>query len=539
MWQPGWRDLIWDQLDQKWDLIIIGGGITGAGILREATRAGLRALLVEGSDFSSGTSSRSSKLVHGGFRYLKNGQIKMTLISVREREHLLREGRGLIIPLGFLMANFKSDRLPAWLFGVGLTIYDLLALKRGHRYYDSTGILELCPQLNDQEISGGYRYFDAETDDARLVLRVIREAVRQGGSALNYARVEGLIFSRPGKVCGVQLKDMDPDHKGRTAEAESCVVINATGAWADQIRGLTFQKNISQAGRPSPRLRNLRGSHLIFSESKLPLNRAVCILHPEDGRPVFAFPWEGVTLIGTTDVDHGHEVQTDPRISQAEAEYLLVIVSYSFPCLNLSLDDVQGTFSGIRAVIDTGKTDPSKESREHVLWNENGLITVTGGKLTTFRIMAHDTLRAAQKLLPGRPAYSPRLRVLETPPVELMEGTPLDGASRLRLLGRYGADAPEIIAAAQTGELQPIASSPTLWAELRWAAKDEGVIHLDDLLLRRVRLGLLLPQGGIPCLESFRHIVQAELGWHDLRWEQEVQDYIELWERSYSLQLKK
>jgi glycerol-3-phosphate dehydrogenase len=318
------------------------------------------------------------------------------------------------------MANFKSDRLPSWLFGVGLTLYDLLALKRGHRYYDSTGILELCPQLNDREISGGYRYFDAETDDARLVLRVIREAVRDGGSALNYARVEGLIFSKLGKVCGVQIKDMDPDSMGRTAEAKSCVVINATGAWADQLRTLTLQKNISQDGCPSPRLRNLRGSHLIFPESKLPLNRAVCILHPKDGRPVFAFPWESVTIIGTTDVDHGQEVQTDPRISQTEAEYLLEAVTYTFPCLNLSLDDVQGTFSGIRAVVDTGKTDPSKESREHVLWNENGLITVTGGKLTTFRIMAHDTLRAARSYSLATPPLI-KIQSAETPPAGMMK----------------------------------------------------------------------------------------------------------------------
>lgn len=535
MWQPGWRDEIWAQLDQKWDLIVIGGGITGAGILREATRAGLKTLLVEGNDFSSGTSSRSSKLVHGGFRYLKNGQVKLTLISVRERERLLREGRGLVIPLGFLMANFRTDRLPAWLFGVGLTVYDMLALKWSHRYYDSPGIQELCPQLNDRELLGGYRYFDAETDDARLVLRVIREAVRQGGLALNYARVEGMIFSQAGQVCGVQLRDLDPEAAGRTAEARSRVVINATGAWANELRTLALKNNIPRGGQLSPRLRHLRGSHLIFPESKLPLNRAVCLWHPTDGRPVFAFPWEGVTIIGTTDVDHGCEALTDPKISLAEAEYLLAVANYAFPCLNLALDDVQGTFSGIRAVLDTGKADPSKESREHVLWNENGLITVTGGKLTTFRVMAHDTLRAARTLLPGRPVFNPHCTVLETPPADILGEAPLGGAARLRLLGRYGADAPELIAAAPTGELQTIASSPVLWAELRWAARAEGVIHLDDLLLRRVRLGLLLPQGGIPCLDSFRRVIQAGLEWNDLRWEQEVENYSRLWERSYSL----
>ncbi|OGO63849.1 MAG: hypothetical protein A2Z45_01725 [Chloroflexi bacterium RBG_19FT_COMBO_55_16] len=536
MWQPGWRDQIWDQLDQKWDLIVIGGGITGAGILREATRAGIKTLLVEGNDFSSGTSSRSSKLVHGGFRYLKSGQIKLTLISVRERERLLREGRGLVIPLGFLMANFKTDRLPPWLFGVGLTVYDMLALKGGHRYYDSSGIQELCPQLNDQGLLGGYRYFDAETDDARLVLRVIREAVRQGGLALNYARVEGLIHSPSGRVCGVQLRDMDPDAAGRTAEVVSGVVVNATGAWANELRELVAMHKDNPPGvQLSPRLRHLRGSHLIFPESKLPLNRAVCLWHPADGRPVFAFPWEGVTIIGTTDVDHGRVVQTDPKISLPEAEYLLAVVTYAFPGLNLTLDDVQGTYSGIRAVLDTGKADPSKESREHVLWKENGMLTVTGGKLTTFRLMAHDTLRAARAMLPGQPVFDPHFRVLETPPAGILESASLDAAARLRLLGRYGADAPELIAAAEPGELQAIASSPALWAELRWAARAEGVIHLDDLLLRRVRLGLLLPQGGLPCLESVRRIAQRELGWNELRWEQEVENYVRLWQESYSL----
>jgi len=178
MWFKGWREQIWTSFDQKWDVIIIGGGITGAGIFNEAVKLGLRTLLLDKGDFASGTSSRSSKLVHGGFRYLKNAQINVTLQSVRERERLLHEGRGLINKLGFLMPAYKTDRIPTWMLGLGLTVYDLLAGKWSHRYYDPEEIRELCPLLTEIGLKGGYRFFDAQTDDARLVLRIIREAGR-------------------------------------------------------------------------------------------------------------------------------------------------------------------------------------------------------------------------------------------------------------------------------------------------------------------------------------------------------------------------
>lgn len=386
MWERGWRDRVWSALDQKWDLIVVGGGITGAGILREAARAGLRALLVEEKDFASGTSSRSSKLVHGGLRYLKNGEIKLTLESVRERERLLKEGRGLITQLGFLLPNFAGDRPPAWVFGAGLVVYDLLALKWGHRRYDALDMRELSPALRETGLLGGYRYFDAQTDDARLVLRVIREAVRGGGAALNYARVESLLRSRSGRVRGVVLRDQAPGGEGRAREIQAPVVINAAGAWADGLRR-------QEGGR---RLRRLRGSHLVFPAKRFPLRRAVSFLHPKDRRPVFALPWESVTLFGTTDVDHDQSLDAEPAIGAAEADYLMAGLAYAFPSLALAPDDAQAAFAGVRPVVDTGKADPSKESREHVLWNEDGLLTVTGGKLTTFRLMAHDALEAAR-----------------------------------------------------------------------------------------------------------------------------------------------
>ncbi|HZY42840.1 MAG TPA: glycerol-3-phosphate dehydrogenase/oxidase [Anaerolineae bacterium] len=521
MWRKGWRDKIWSDLDQPWDLIVIGGGITGAGILREASRAGLKALLVEGHDFASGTSSRSSKLVHGGLRYLSNAQIKLTIESVHERDRLLREGRGLIEPLGNLIASYQGDRPAGWVFGAGLMVYDLLAGRWAHTHYAAAQVAELCPSITTDHLAGGYHYFDAQTDDARLVLRVILEAVRAGGAALNYACVAGLLRDQAGQVHGIQLRDQVG---GRLQEVRAPVVISATGAWADQLRRQVEAK---------PQLRPLRGSHLFFPLDKLPLTQAISFLHPIDRRPVFAYPWEGVTLVGTTDVDHGGDVQSDPHLSLGEVEYLMQAVTHAFEPLNLGLNDVQSTLSGVRAVVNTGQANPSKESREFVLWDEHGLLTVTGGKLTTFRLMAHDALRAVRQRLPDHPRFNAKERVLD--PIDVAPIEQLDPIAQTRLFGRYGVDTPDLINAAKADELQPIGTSPALWAELRWAARSEGVVHLDDLLLRRVRLGIIAPQGGLPLMDRIRSIAQPELGWDDERWHVEAMNYSRLWRESYSI----
>ena len=524
MWTQGWRDQVWSQLDREFVIIIVGGGITGAGILREAARAGLKAILFEAGDFASGTSSRSSKLVHGGLRYLRNAQIKLTYESVHERERLLDEGRGLVAPLPFLMANFRRDKIPAWVFGIGLSLYDIMALKWNHAAYTPDGLRSLCPQLTSSDMVGGYRYFDAQTDDARLVLRVILEATQDGALALNYARVEGLLKTK-GQVCGVSVRDLAPG-SGKTAEVRARVVVNAAGAWADELRG--------QIGGPK-RLRVLRGSHLFFPWSKLPLARAVTFLHPEDGRPVFIFPWEGVTLVGTTDVDHRAAPTTDLCISGEEAEYLMAAVMHAFPGLGLTLADVQSTLAGVRAVVDTGRENPSKASREFVLWNEAGLLTVTGGKLTTFRVMAQKALRAVRPLLPEHPRLGREARVLNPLPDEAKVCGEAAPALRLRLVGRYGDEVCNLVEAARNGELDPIGSTPTLWAELRWAARAEGVVHLDDLLLRRVRLGIILSGGGLKEMARICAIVQPELGWGEERWKQEVEAYRQTWQQYYNI----
>jgi glycerol-3-phosphate dehydrogenase len=522
MWGRNWREEIWAQLDRPWDLIIVGGGITGAGILREAARLGLRALLVDQRDFGWGTSSRSSKLVHGGLRYLATGQLGLTWASVREREQLLQDGPGLIEPIGFLLATYKGDHPGRWTYAAGLSLYDLMAWRWSHRHYSADELRMLAPYIIQDRLGGGFRYEDAQTDDARLTLRVIREGVADGGVAINYVSASELLREN-GEVVGVRLRD---EVSGRAADAHARIVINATGAWADRLRG--------QIGAEAM-IRPLRGSHLIFSSWRLPLAQAVSFLHPVDRRPVFAFPWEGVTLVGTTDLDHDTPLDIEPRISPEEVAYLMAAVEYQFPSRGLTLDDVIATLAGVRPVIGSGKDDPSKESREHVVWQEHGLLTVTGGKLTTFRLIALDVLKAARERLPDLPLPPDKQPVFAPVDQNLPQSVPLNQAMRRRLFGRYGADVPALIAAAQPGELAAIPGTLLSWAELRWAARDEGVVHLDDLLLRRVRLGLLLFKGGAALLSQIRVICQPELGWDDARWEAEVAAYHELWQDHYSL----
>lgn len=511
----------WQQLqERKWDIIIVGGGITGAGILREAARRNLAALLVEQRDFAWGTSSRSSKLVHGGLRYLATGQLGLTLMSVREREQLLEDGPGLIDPLGFLVATHKGDTPGRLTYGAGLAVYDLMALQWSHRYYSASDFQMLAPHINTENLQGGFRYGDAQTDDARLVLRVIQEAVADGGMAVNYTRAEGLVRDKMG-VCGVILRDLQTN---QTAEIHARVVINATGAWADHLR-----KEVGAEAKMRP----LRGSHLIFPAWKLPVAQAITFLHPIDRRPVFIFPWEGVTLVGTTDIDHTAPLDDDPAISPEEVAYLMAAVVHQFPSRQVSLDDVIATYAGVRPVVGTGKDDPSKESRDYVIWQENGLLTVTGGKLTTFRTIALNALSAAADALPNMPELPDDTPVLDT--VEDTLPAWLDVSKRRRLVGRYGAQAAALVEAAQEDELQTIPGTTTLWAELRWAARMENVVHLEDLMLRRTRLGLLLPGGGESILPRIREICQPELGWDDSHWQAEQAAYLDLWRACYSL----
>ncbi len=521
MWKHGWRDSTWSALDQKWDLVVIGGGITGAGIFAEALRLGLETLLIDARDFASGTSSRSTKLVHGGLRYLRQAQVGVTRESVRERERLMKEAAGLVKPLGFYLTTFERDQMPGWMLGAGLAVYDLIAGKWAHKKYSAEDLQREVPALAGANLRGGYHYFDAQTDDARLVLRVIREGVRRGGTAINYVKALDLLRNQAGYVNGVVLKDENPDAGGRTLEIDARAVVNATGTWSDVLR--------AKVGG-TKRLRPIRGSHLTFEAARIPIPEAISLMHPRDSRAVFAIPWEGATIIGTTDVDHNDALDNEPSTSAAEATYILEAAKHAFPSLELTEKDIIASWSGVRSVIDTGAENPSKESRDHALWNENGLLTVTGGKLTTFRIMAQDALLALRHMIPDLSPPRSRRRIVDAVDAEALAGFKLEPDSVQRLLGRFGVEALEV---ANMGELDTIGPTPTLWAEIAHAANAEGVLHLDDLLLRRGRLGILLPDGGMRELPRIRALAQPRLQWSDERWESEVVRYRSIWQRHY------
>lgn len=513
------------------DLLVIGGGITGAGIALEAARRGVQVLLVEAQDFAFGSSSRSSKLVHGGLRYLKDGKPGLTLESVRERNQLLRDVPGLVDPLGFVMAHHAGRKPSRLSMRLGLALYDLFAGARCRDHVDASALALIAPGIDPVGLAGASLYLDASTDDARLVLRVLAEAQAYGAQVLNYLEARALLRDEQGLVVGAALFDTacEPPDPLRTAlHVRARCTIAATGAWSDRLRGTL--------GKPA-KLRPLRGSHLLLPAWRLPLARAVAFMHPGDGRPVFAYPWQGVTLVGTTDVDHS-DVEHEPAISADELSYLLDALNREFPGLGATPDDVLSTWAGVRPVVHSGKhLAPSQESRDHLVLEEYGLISVIGGKLTTFRRIAQDTLRRAAARLPMLLPTSEQAIIPRHPePADLAQRLPhLSRAQRQRLCAHHGAQLRALLDAATPDELHMIDATPTLLAELRWAARSEQVVHLDDLLLRRTRLGLLLRRGGAAWLPEWREPLCTELGWDASRWQAECARYLALIQRCYAL----
>jgi glycerol-3-phosphate dehydrogenase len=521
-WNAQWREAALPELAARdWDLIVVGGGISGAGILREAARRGWSCLLLEQRDFAWGTSSRSSKMVHGGLRYIAKGQLGLTRDSVRERQRLLGEAPGLVDVLPFLFPHYRGKFPGPRVFGGLLGVYDALAGQRLHRYHPAGELRYLAPGLNDTELLGGTLFTDAVTDDARLVMRVLGEARAEGGEALNGMRV--IQLSRDGeRVNGLVAEDSE---SGRRFSFRARAVAQATGAWADELR----QKSGLEHIRP------LRGSHLLLPAWRLPVAQAISFMHPEDGRPVFVFPWEGATVIGTTDLDHGEALNRDARITEDEVEYLLAACASVFPHAKVGRADVLSTWAGVRPVVSEGESTgkkPSDEKREHALWVESGCVTLAGGKLTTFRLLALEVLRACAPML-GREVADVGQALFHAAPPVALPGLSL--SQQRRLAGRHGRVLPRL--AELIGELgsECIGASTTLWAELALACDDELVLQLDDLLLRRTRIGLLLAGGAAAELPRIRALCQPRLGWSDARWEEQQQRYLALWRQCYSL----
>ena len=511
------------KLPKTWDLIVIGGGITGAGILREAARMGLKVILIEQNDFAWGTSSRSSKLGHGGLRYIKEGHFLMTKIAVEERDRLLAEAPGLVEPLGFLLPVYEEQRPGKGLLKVGLTIYDIMAGERQHKSLKIDEFLEKLPYINPAGLKGGFHYFDAQVDDSRLVLRLINESIAAGALALNYTKAKGINRNGEGKVSGIEIEDVET---GEEISLFSEAIINATGCWAEKLH-------------PSPDaqryLRPLRGSHLVFPFSALPLKEGFSFIHPRDGRAAFAVPWEGAVLIGTTDLDHPQDLAVVPHITEDEVAYLMEGLQAIFPSLKITLNDCISAFAGIRPVLSEGKLKPSEESREHIVWVDRGLITVTGGKLTTFRRLAWDALKSAKPSLPSGMEVNRKDPIFAEVPQIPANACGLSPQTWRRLYGRYGKAAKAMVQKTAPRNLKGIPGTYTLWAELPHVAKNESIRHLSDLLLRRVRIGLLTPEGGKAYLRRVQRLCKDVLPWDRRRWKKEINMYLELWNYAHSL----
>lgn len=553
---------------EPWDMLIIGGGITGAGIAREAARRGLAVLLIEQKDFAWGTSSRSSKMVHGGLRYIASGDYKTTLLSVRERERLLNEASGLVNEMHYIMPHYKGKFPPPWIFNTLLRVYDKLAGKRYFKYFKKDAFLSLNPHIKQDKFLGASQFSDAVTDDSRLVMRVLDEAVNDGAHAINYLKAASLITNEQGLVVGATLKDTTTDtttaeaitaNDSPTYDIRAKVVVSATGAWADTLRMQARQQTEQDFHK---QIRPSRGSHLVVSQQRLPIHQAYTFLHPEDKRAVFVFPWENRTILGTTDLDHPSLGDEEVGITSAEVDYLLAATNALFDDAKLDKEDVISTWAGVRPLIsDSGdgkRVSPSKEKRDHSVWLDNNLVTVSGGKLTTFRLIALDVLKTCQKVLALDPTtiqdneahhvtndvtndvenntpYNDKVFSNQTPTNPKFATLP--ASLQQRLQGFYGLQLDNLLAIAHEGDLDRVTDSNTIWAEIRFAAHYEQVIHLDDLLLRRTRLGLILPQGAMTPLISARlkQICQQELGWDEQKWQQEVHRYQDLWQRYYHL----
>jgi glycerol-3-phosphate dehydrogenase len=560
--------------EHEFDVAVVGGGITGAGVALDAAARGYSVALLERADFASGTSSRSSKLVHGGLRYLQNFDLGLVREALLERQLMVALAPHLVRPLPLVVPAFEGAR-PDRLMGVGLNLYDVMSVDRDrlrtrrsrrgrggergggarkaasagepaerpvandggeswsperHRMVSGEEVAKLLPALAPREPTSGYLFFDCQTDDVRLVLTVLGEAERFGAVCANRVQVSGLL-EQGGRMRGVQVLDAET---GARLEVRAANVVNATGVWADELRPDELHGEAEL-----PRIRPSRGTHVTLDHQDLPL-RAGAIVPAGQGRTIFALPWLGRTLVGTTDVDY--EGPLDHVMpSQQDIEYLLAAVNDFFGS-SLAAAQLTGAFAGVRPLISTG--DPKKSvdiSRKAELYEtSSGMITITGGKLTTWRRMA----KLAVDRLVEREARDAPCRTQEIPlgaPVALdelptVEGVPAE--SYPALASRYGHAAHDVLAlAAERGELaQPIvAGLPDLLAEAALAARREQARSIGDVLLRRTRLGLLaaheLTGGGARSaaggdgaapVRRVAMVLAKELGWSDERTATEI-----------------
>lgn len=514
--------------DEVFDIVVIGGGVTGAGTALDAATRGLSVALVEQRDYASGTSSRSSKLIHGGLRYLEQLDFGLVREALRERGLIFnRLAPHLVRPVSFLYPLQHRVWERAYI-GAGIALYDgLAALARNplptHRHLSRRGALKLAPALAKEGLVGAIRYWDAQVDDARHTLGLARTAASYGAAMASSARVVGLL--REGdRVTGVQVLDLE---SGRSIDVRARQVINATGVWTDEIQDM--------AGRGTIKVRASKGIHLVVPRDRLHSDSGL-ILRTEKS-VLFVIPWGKHWIIGTTDTDWDLDL-AHPAASRTDIDYLLTQVN-SVLDQPLARDDVEGIFAGLRPLLYGESDATSKLTREHaVSQTVPGLITVAGGKYTTYRVMAEDAVDAAVRNIGGRiapsctadipltgadgfqPAWNRRFKTATE--------AGLTTSQTENLLHRHGTNITDVLAMLkERPELSSTlpGSEDYLAVEVAYAARHEGALHLDDVLTRRSRISIEAWDRGIAATKQVAELMAAELGWDEAAIAREIQHY--------------
>lgn len=522
---------------QTFDLIVIGGGITGAGVLRDAALRGLKTLLVEKHDFASGTSSKSSKLVHGGLRYLKQYEFALTRESCHERNLLTRLNPQLVKPVPFVFPVYKGDSDGMLSIRTGMWLYEVLSGFKNHQMHQMLNPAETLahvPDLNPEGLKGAALYFDAAVDDVRLTLETIKSGIRAGGLALNYAPVVGFLYDTTGDartLAGVTLQDSE---SGALFEARGRVVLNATGVWMDSVRNLDVE-------RPGS-LKPSKGVHLVVPSGRIRQNATVAFTSVQDRRLMFSIRWDDVILIGTTDTFFDGSVEA-PGTSQVDMEYVLAAANHVFPAAHLEPKDVVSSIAGLRPLIAPpgGVANASAVSREHEIFEDpSGLLSIAGGKLTTYRVMAAQLVERALKRLPAdvrrevgpcrtdTPLSASQVDVEQLQ--QRLQRTGLPSSIAEHLVASYGSDAEAVLELCRStpgGDVPIEQGRGFLRGEVLHAVRFESALHLTDLLTRRLRFSVWVPGQGLLAAEDLSVLLANELGWSDATRQAELARYQE------------
>lgn len=494
------RDRFLEQIQDKkkiWDMLVIGGGASGAGVVLEAASRGYNVLLLEQSDFAKGTSSRSTKLVHGGVRYLQQGNISLVLEALKERGILRQNAPHLVHDLAFVVPSYDWWEGP--FYGIGMKVYDLLSGKQGFgssKMLSREETIQHLPNIETKGLNGGVLYYDGQFDDARLVINILQTAADQGASILNYMQVVAL-HKENNIVTGVQAIDQET---GTEYSIQSKVVINATGPWSDQVRNM--ENSLSER-----MITTSRGTHLVLDQSFLPGEDAIMVPHTDDGRVLFAIPWQNRVVVGTTDIPM-QDLPLEPIPTEEETDFLLEHTG-RYLKKDPGKADVCSVFSGIRPLVTPPKNeDTASISREHLVYiSSGGLVTLAGGKWTTYRKMAEDTIDQALFVagLDEQPSVTKTLNIHG-----YHQHTQQFGE-----LADYGSDALEIKNLMDTDKKLStiICDDPIIYAaEVIWAVRHEMARTIEDFLARRRRVLLLDAKKSIVISSIIAELMAAELG---------------------------